>query len=235
MAGAIFKTLGAVAAWTIVYAAVGPALAQELGKPGAASLYGPSDDDVASVPTDAEMMAAWPAKAAARKQEGSAAASCKTDAAGLLSHCTLMLQRPSNGEFGAALLSLAPKFHLQRVAEGKRAADTDVVITASWPAVDTTPDWRVPPKPGDFATTLTDAAWRSGGNGMTVMNCLAGRLGTLYQCVVVYQVPAGKGFGTMMLRFADYLRLKPAQIAGKPVPTGLNIVFHFVRGEASQY
>ncbi|MDB5428464.1 MAG: hypothetical protein JWR43_2439, partial [Phenylobacterium sp.] len=44
---------------------------------------------------------------------------------------------------------------------------------------------------------------------------------------VVYQNPPGKGFGTMLLRFAPYLKLKPALVAGKPVVYGVNIPMNF--------
>ena len=59
------------------------------------------------------------------------------------------------------------------------------------------------------------------------MNCLQSTLGELRQCAVVYQRPAGKGFGTMLLMFQTYLRLKPAWLDGKPIASGVNIDFHF--------
>jgi hypothetical protein len=69
--------------------------------------------------------------------------------------------------------------------------------------------------------------WRYGGAGLAVMNCLVGRLGTTYECMVIYQDPPGIGFGTMALRFASYLRLKPATVAGNPVPASANFVFRW--------
>jgi hypothetical protein len=171
-------------------------------------------------------MAAWPARARAKGLGGSAAAHCVADMAGVLSDCKLMLER-SHAGFGDALLSLAPKFRLRYAPEGKRPAQSDVVITATWPAFDTPPDWRVQPKPGDFSTSATNAAWRSGGAGEAVMNCLEGKLGALHDCVVVYQSPPGKGFGAMLLRFQGFLRLKPAMADGKPVATGVNIGIDF--------
>ncbi len=199
--------------------AAGGASAQSLGQPGAASLFGPLDSKVLTVPNDSEVAAAAPARA-----QGSAVAHCKVGADNNLSACEVTLERGAG--LGAALISLAPKFRLQ-VPKG--AGNDDAVITASWPPADVGPDWAVPPKPGDFMTTATDAAWKSGMNGYAVMNCLEGTGGTLYRCAVVYQDPPGKGYGTMLLRFAAYLRLKPALLAGKPVITGVNIDFHFVK------
>ena len=144
-----------------------------------------------------------------------------------------MLER-SHAGFGEALISLAPRFRLIRAAEGKRPETADAIITATWPAFDTPPDWRTPPKPGDFSTTTTPAAWRTGQPGSAVMNCLEGKLGTLYDCVAVYQDPPGKGFGAMLLRFQGFLRLEPAMVAGKPVDSGVNIAITFSQLKAGE-
>lgn len=202
------------------------ACAQQLGETEAASFFGPFAGDLVSSPSKAEVEASWPARARAKGLGGSAVAHCLVDVGGELSGCQVMLER-SHAGFGAALVSLAPKFRLKHAAEGKRPAASEAVITASWPVFDIAPDWRTPPKPGDFSTTTTPAAWRTGKPGYAVMNCLEGRLGTLYDCVAVYQDPPAKGFGAMLLRFQGLLRLKPAMAAGKPVETGLNIAITF--------
>jgi hypothetical protein len=202
------------------------ACAQQLGETEAASLFGPFAGDLVSSHSKAEVEAAWPAQARAKGLGGSAVARCLVDIGGELSGCQVMLERSRAG-FGAALVSLAPKFRLKHAADGKRPEHSEAIITASWPVFDTAPDWRTPPKPGDFSTTTTPAAWRTGKPGYAVMNCLEGRLGTLYDCVAVYQDPPGKGFGAMLLRFQGLLRLKPAMVTGKPVETGLNIAITF--------
>ena len=206
--------------------AAGAAGAQELGHAEAASLFGPFAEDQATTPSNADVLAAWPAAARAKGLGGSAVAHCTADMAGVLSDCQIMLER-SHAGFGQALLSLAPKFRLRYAAEGKRPEKADAIITATWPVFDTPPDWRVPPKPGDFSTTTTPAAWRTGQPGAAVMNCLEGRMGTLHDCVAIYQDPPGKGFGAMLLRFQGFLRLKPALVDGKPTETGVNIAITF--------
>ena len=214
-------------------AALGAILASALATSAAAQgigvsgLHGPYADQIMSEPSDAQILAAWPAAAAARQTPGNAIAACKADLAGRLSDCRLMVARPANAGFGEALLALAPRYRLRYAAEGKRPAAADVLISASWPVPDVAPSWRVEPKPGDFMTTFTDAAWRSQGPLFAVMNCLLGKLGTLYQCVVVDQDPPGKGLGEMTLRFASYLRFKPAMLRGKPIPVGLTIPFNY--------
>ena len=206
--------------------ACAPASAQELSGLGATHIYGPAVGDVARLPTDAEVMAAWPAAAKARGLEGSAVMRCVADMAGVLSGCQVMLER-SHAGFGQALLSLAPLYRLRYAPEGKREPQSPVMISATWPAPQTPVDWQVPPKPGDFATAATPGAWRSGGKGLAVMNCLAARLGALHDCEVIYQEPASKGFGAMALRFQGFLRLKPATVDGKPTPSGLDVIFAF--------
>ena len=162
-------------------------------------------------------MAAAPPK----RGEGSAALHCIARPDGALEACTVMLQRGPG--FGAALLSLTPKFRLK--PDPARPATTDVVVSASWPVADTPADWQTQPKDGDFATSATPAAFKSGKPGLAVLNCLVGRLGTTYDCMVTYQRPVGIGMGTMILRLAPYLKLKPALVAGKPTPAGVNIPF----------
>jgi hypothetical protein len=198
--------------------AAAPATAQELGHRGVTSVFGPEGLRVLTGPSDAEVMTGAPA---GRKPEGSAVIHCK-EASGSLADCGVTLERGSG--FGKALLALASKYHISVPAE---AEGEDVVVTASWPVPDTPADWQVQPKSGDFAITYTDAAWKSGEPGYAVMNCLQARLGELRQCAVVYQRPTGKGFGTMLLMFQTYLKLKPALLAGKPIASGVNVDFHF--------
>jgi hypothetical protein len=202
--------------------AAGTAAAQELGESGPVSLYGAPAGDIAALPTAADVMALWPPAAAARKAEGSAVASCTVGPSGALTDCQVMLERGSGS--GAALVALAPKYRLKPMAEGSART---VVITAAWPVADTPADWRVQPKPGDFVTTATDAISHEHLSGRAVMNCLVGKLGTTYQCMVIYQNPSGKGFGTLLLRFAAYLKLKPAAAAGRPISYGVNIPMTF--------
>jgi TonB family protein len=201
------------------------ATAQGLSGLGAAHVYGPIAQRNQTSPSDAEVMAAWPAAAKAKNLGGSAVMHCQADPVGALSNCQVMLER-SHAGFGQALLSLAPKYHFSPPASGGWPDGGDVVISATWPAPQTAVDWVEKPKPGDFSTTLTVAAWRAGGEGQAVMNCLVAKLGALHDCMVVYQAPAGKGFGTMALRFQGFLRLKPATVGGEPIASSVDVIFH---------
>lgn len=168
-------------------------------------------------------MAAWPAAAAAHKTPGNAIAACKADLMGELRDCRVMVQRPASAGFGDALLGLASKYRLKPAETIERRRAADVLIAASWPIPDTPPAWRVEPKSGDFATTASKAVWNSDKPIRAEMNCLLGKLGTLYQCVVVYQEPPGTGFGAMVLRLAPYLKFKPATLQGQPLPVAVTL------------
>jgi hypothetical protein len=200
--------------------------AQDLSGLGATHVYGPPANQVLAFPTDAEVMAAWPPAAKAKDLDGSAVAHCVAAQSGELTNCQIMLER-SHAGFGQALLSLIPKYRLRPAPAGAPTKVSDVVISATWPAPQTPVTWLDEPKDGDFMTSMTNAAWRAGGQGRAVMNCMAAKLGALHDCVVIYQDPAGKGFGTMALRFQSALRLKPATVGGKPIVSGLDIDFHF--------
>ena len=206
---------------------VGVAEAQEIRGWKPAAFTAPFDDETAAVPTDAGLMAAWPADAARKHLEGNALARCKADLSGVLSACEVAIERPARAGFGQALIALAPKYRLAPAAQTGRPAGASVLIMASWPVPDTAPAWKVEPKPGDFATTASPRFWKAGQPGVAAMNCLLGLQGTLYDCRVVFQSPEGMGLGQMALRFAPFLLYKPAMLDGKPVKVGVTLPFRF--------
>ena len=217
------RTAASALAIAVIASAAG---ARGLSGLGATHVYGPLAKQVTASPKDAEVMAAWPAAAKAKGLAGSAVMHCLANATGALSDCQIMLER-SHAGFGQALLSLAPQYRIKPAADGKAPEANDVVISATWPAPQTPVDWVEEPKARDFGTTETPAAWRSGGVGQAVMNCMSARLGALHDCEVVYQAPAGKGFGAMALRFQGFLRLKPATVDSKPIVSGVDVLFDF--------
>lgn len=225
------RTLAASVA-AVACCAAGDAGAGSLQGWRPAGVHGPYADEVLSRPTDAELLATWPAAAAASKLPGDAIAACKANLDGEISDCRVMVQRPAKSGFGESLLSLAPKYRLKPAARGARPALADVLISASWPIPDTAPDWRVEPKPGDFATSGNKAFLHRDGPASAYMHCLLGKLGTFYQCVVVYQDPPGIGLGQMLLRFATYLKLKPAMLHGEPLPVGVTFGFNFHKAKS---
>jgi hypothetical protein len=201
--------------------------AQEIRGWKPAEISEPFADQTAALPSTADLMAAWPARAAQRGMEGNAIARCRADVEGALSGCQVVVERPARAGFGDALLALAPRYRLTPAPKGERPPGAPVLISASWPVADVAPSWRVDPKPGDFATTASPAFWRLNQPGLALMNCLLGAAGTLYDCRVVFQYPEAVGLGQMALRFAPFLLYKPALKDGKPVKVGVTLPFHF--------
>jgi TonB family protein len=201
--------------------------AQEIRNWKPAEISEPFADQTAALPSSADLMATWPAKAARQGTEGDAIARCKADAEGALSDCQVVVERPARSGFGEALLALAPKYRLTPAPRGERPPQAPVLISASWPVPDVAPSWRVDPRPGDFATSASPAFWRLRQPGIALMNCLLGAAGTLYDCRVVFQHPEGVGLGQMALRFAPFLLYKPALKDGRPVKVGVTLPFHF--------
>jgi hypothetical protein len=221
------RSVESVAACVVTMVCVSTAQAQEIRGWKPAEISEPFADQTGALPSAAELMAAWPVKAAQKQTEGNAIARCKADAEGALSACELVAERPARAGFGEALLSLAPRYRLTPAPKGERPPDAPVLISASWPVPDVAPAWRVEPKAGDFATTASPAFWKLNQPGMALMNCLLGAAGTLYDCKVVFQYPQGVGLGQMALRFAPFLLYKPALKDGKPVKVGVTLPFHF--------
>ncbi len=226
------KSAGAIAAICVLSGAT-DAIAQEIRAWKPAEISEPFADQTAALPSAADLMAAWPARAAQHGTEGNAIARCQAGTEGALSACQVIIERPARAGFGEALLALAPKYRLTPAPQGERPPDAPVLISASWPVPDVAPSWRVDPQPGDFATTASPAFWRLHQPGIALMNCLLGTAGTLYDCRVDLEdvdrslLPEGVGLGQMTLRFAPFLLYKPALKDGKPVKVGVTLPFHF--------
>ncbi len=81
-----------------------------LATSAAAQPFGPPP--FSKEPSKDELAAAFPAQAMAKGVNGSAAAMCTLTADGALDGCKLVQETPAGFGFGAALLSLAPKYRL---------------------------------------------------------------------------------------------------------------------------
>jgi TonB family protein len=84
-------------------------------------------------------------------------------------------------------------------------------------AVITNPDWVHKPSPDEFSSH-----WPAGVSegGVAKIECEVTTQGTLTGCVVLGEEPLGKGFGKAALEIAQYFRMKPKTIDGKPVGGG---------------
>jgi hypothetical protein len=160
---------------------------------------------VVARPTTDEIKAAWPAAAAKADVQGVAGMRCRVAANGDAADCALLIETPQGQGFGAALLTLAPKF----LFSAKDAGQV-VVAQASWPPWDSGPDW--PARPALNA----DAFSRVTGPGAALVACIAGVDGKLSDCVIADAV-GDSSVAKAALGAMKGLRARPALSKGQPV------------------
>lgn len=112
---------------------------------------------------------------------------------------------PKGQEFGAALLTLAPKFRFSPNDAGQV-----VVVQASWPAWDSGPDW-----PGRPALNA-DAFGRVTGAGAALVACIVGTDGRLSDCVIADAV-GDASVARAALVAVKGQKARPALSQGQPV------------------
>lgn len=97
------------------------------------------------------------------------------------------------------------------------AAVIPAVAAAQDPEFDTPPGWLKKPTMNDLVAVWPREAMLTGRGGKAVIGCAVSAEGTLYDCHVVEESPAGAGFGGAAVTVASQLLMKPAMKAGKPV------------------
>jgi len=165
-----------------------------------------------SVPSAADLAAAYPKAGRALPEGGDAKLNCSLDARGRLEHCMVSQEFPDHKGFGDAAMRLRGKF-LADVGPGapRGAPDSwvDIAIhfsnpaAAGAPAQVMHPDWTLLPGP-DRTASLYPAAARQAGvrTGVGRVDCQVGEDGVLGACKVVGEEPAGLGFGAAALAAA---------------------------------
>jgi TonB family protein len=172
-------------------------------------------------PTRADLAAASAAARGSNSIGGRAAMRCRVAAEGRLADCRLISETPSAAGYGAALLSLAPKY--RRPAQ----EPAEVVVTQDWFPFDTPGDWKRKPSAGDLMAVWPVAAAKRGLGGAATIDCVATVQGTLTDCVVVTESPPGAGFGQAAVALTPQFLMKPATLAGKPTPSTVRIPINF--------
>lgn len=130
---------------------------------------------------------------------------CRVAADGGVTDCTPLIETPQGQGFGAALLTLAPKFRFSASDAGQV-----VVAQASWPAWDSGADW--PSRPA----LNTEALSRVSGAGSALVSCLVGTDGRLSDCVIA-DAAGDPSVARAALGATKGVRLRPALSQGQPV------------------
>lgn len=177
-----------------------------------------------TLPTAAQVTAAYPTRAQFEGVEGRAVIGCTIGANGHLEGCTVVSEDPAGYGFGEATLAVAPRFKARmsttragqpirlplsfRVPEGETA-------TPPAPAGNlVSPTWAAQPT----AAELSAGAPQSRAGGRALMDCRTTAEGGLEGCTVVSQTPATGAFGPAALALAPRYRLAAgAAPAGTPV------------------
>jgi TonB family protein len=96
----------------------------------------------------------------------------------------------------------------------------------------TDPDWIETPNGDDFATYFPPVAAMLSLGGRVVMRCQVSTTGTLDDCTITNEAPAGLGFGEAALKISQYFRMKPMSVDGASVAGGkINIPIRFAPSE----
>lgn len=178
-------------------------------------------------PSIAQVIAAYPAKAKARKAGGRVVLSCTFREAGRIKYCEAISTEPRDLGFRQAALNLETLFVGPATLDGKstRGMVTQIVITFAPEMLDSTeplvgkPQWARTPTAEQMAAALPKDR-SMGGTVRVRLACIVGRGGKTEDCSVQSEEPAGKGFGVMALDVSKYFELSVWSRDGLPTVGG---------------
>jgi TonB family protein len=196
-------------------------------------------------PSQADMLAAFPAKARAEKVSGTATLDCRLNKTGGISGCDILREAPQGFGFGAAARSLKDRFSGPLVdSTGETLASARVTLTFSFPAsaLDGAtqgigrPEWTVLPTMADFTAVIPDAARKAEVyNARVVMECQVAAEGALEGCLAQSETPAGLGYADAAIRLSPTFRLSVWTDEGLPTIGGkVRVPLRFDLGAATQ-
>lgn len=177
-----------------------------------------------AAPTYAEVAAAFPAKARAKGVGGRAAMSCVIGKTGSLTGCSVISETPGGLGFGAAAKSLAPKFLAPLSVRQDESTRGDLAqITVTFPpemldpaagAVIGKPYWVATPNGQQLSDAMPKD--RQSGSMRVVLDCLIGPDGSVTDCKVASETPAGQGYGESTLKVAPFFKMSVWTMEGLP-------------------
>jgi len=85
------------------------------------------------------------------------------------------------------------------------------------PPTITRPDWIRLPDTSDLDRYYPPAAKERGTEGRATQDCVVTVSGTLRECRVVSETPAGQGFGAASIKISSRFKMRPQTSDGQPV------------------
>jgi hypothetical protein len=164
-----------------------------------------------AVPTVADAFAVFPPEALAEHYGGEAVLTCRHDKLGILHDCQVLEGLADGGGFGAAALSLAPKYRLN--VRSTAMEQPSIRVPMFFPAQGSdahplrTAVFR--PSTGRFAGIAPagpywpDLALRLGLGGSAQVDCKVAATGRLADCRLINQTPIEAGFGDVVMKMAS--------------------------------
>lgn len=192
-----------------------------------------------AAPSYAEVAAAYPAKARARRLAGHATLYCDFTNDGRLTHCQTLVEEPRGEGFAAAARKLAERFHAYPATpDGKGLGNVAVQVPVAFdPAmldaanqVIGRPQWAALPSAEDVHAAF-GATPRGIGTVRVVLGCVVQQGGWIGECTVGSETPPGMGLGPAALALAAKVRVVTWTSEGLPVVGArLNVPIRYESG-----
>jgi hypothetical protein len=193
--------------------AVAIGLCGESAWSGIASAQAPSRWE--KTPTVEDVAAAYPAKAQQAGVEGRAVLVCAAMPSGVMEKCAVESEEPAGSGFGAAVLSLSPKFVLKRDQVTQQPVKVALRFVLpelperqlAWVGKPGASGHLGPPGP-----YFPDNAYRRQVGGEVWIKCMVGPSDELDACEALEVSPGGFGFEYAAVKMAErrYIKAAPA-------------------------
>ena len=223
----------------LLAASAAPVASETASKPQPAVMV--RSPDWLRTPSETEIAGWFPSRARINHIGGRAIIDCAVTPSGHLEDCRVACESPPEYGFGEAALMLAPSFAMRAPTQsgklvGRARVQTSINFqidpaaklaapNANWTDA---PSWSATPTAAQVAAAFPTSEAYGATYGHVVLICRASLDGSVTDCGVVSEAPAGYGFAKAAQRLAGYFKLSEDQrIRGLSAPVYVNIPFDF--------